>query len=332
MNKDILFLENLYTLLDAGYSIHESLVLCYQILHDDTILNMIEKLKKGEDFSSILLKSSLPLVFKEYFSFYQNKNHLSESIEKSLSIYKTQKNFLSKMKSQLTYPCILLLFLMLFSIFVVFFLLPQVNQLFISFGIEKSIVIQIVFILFHVVPIVIMSIICLVLMMIIHLIYGLRRKKHHIIELYLKIPLSRVLLEKYFSLKFCIYYQELAQEDTDCATIINMLNKQMVKSDLKIVLYEIENRLYDGEAIEDILKDFEYFDQLFLTFFEMYLQNPAQHQSLSHYIELTYQQLEHWVSLFLRYLIPSIYSFVAIFVITIYISIVIPMMNIISDI
>lgn len=332
MNKDILFLENLYTLLDAGYSIHESLVLCYQILHDDTILNMIEKLKKGEDFSSILLKSSLPQVFKEYFSFYQNKNHLSESIEKSLSIYKTQKNFLSKMKSQLTYPCILLLFLMLFSIFVVFFLLPQVNQLFISFGIEKSIVIQIVFILFHVVPIVIMSIICLVLMMIIHLIYGLRHKKHHIIELYLKIPLSRVLLEKYFSLKFCIYYQELAQEDTDCATIINMLNKQMVKSDLKIVLYEIENRLYDGEAIEDILKDFEYFDQLFLTFFEMYLQNPAQHQSLSHYIELTYQQLEHWVSLFLKYLIPSIYSFVAIFVITIYISIVIPMMNIISDI
>ena len=332
MNKDILFLENLYTLLDAGYSINESLVLCYQILHDDTIMNMIEKLKKGEDFSSILLKSSLPQVFKEYFSFYQNKNHLSESIEKSLSIYKTQKNFLLKMKSQLTYPCILLLFLMLFSVFVVFFLLPQVNQLFISFGIEKSIVIQIVFILFHVVPIVIMSIICLVSMMIIHLIYGLRRKKHHVIELYLKIPLLRVLLEKYFSLKFCIYYQELAQEDTDCATIINMLNKQMIKSDLKIVLYEIENRLYEGEAIEDILKDFEYFDQLFLTFFEMYLQNPAQHQSLSHYIELTYQQLEHWVSLFLKYLIPSIYSFVAIFVITIYISIVIPMMNIISDI
>ena len=179
------------------------------------------------------------------------------------------------MKNQLTYPSILLVFLMLFSVFVVFFLLPQVNQLFVSFSIEKSLSIQIIFILFRVVPIVIICIIGFLLLMIIHLIYGLRRKKHHVIELYLKIPLLRVLLEKYFSLKFCIYYQELAQEDTDCATIINMLNKQMIKSDLKIVLYEIENRLYEGEAIEDILKDFEYFDQLFLTFFEMYLQNPA---------------------------------------------------------
>lgn len=332
MSKDILFLENLYTLLDAGYSIHESLLLCYQILHDDTIMKMIDKLKMGEDFSTILLKSSLPQVFKEYFSFYQNKNLLSQSIEKSLSIYKIQKNFLSKMKSQLTYPCILLVFLMLFSIFVVFFLLPQVNQLFVSFDIEKSMMIKIVFFLFHIVPIIIICIICFLLLMIIHLIYGLKHKKHHVIELYLKMPFLHVLLEKYFSLKFCIYYQELAQEDTDCATIISMLNQQMVKSDLKIVLYEMENRLYEGEAIEDILKDFEYFDELFLTFFEMYLQNPAQHQSLSHYIELTYQQLEHWVSLFLKYLIPSIYSFVAVFVITIYISIVIPMMNIISDI
>ena len=216
MNKDILFLENLYTLLDAGYSIHESLILCYQILHDDAIVKMIDKLKKGEDFSTILLKSSLPQVFKEYFSFYQNKNHLSQSIEKSLSIYKTQKNFLLKMKNQLTYPSILLVFLMLFSVFVVFFLLPQVNQLFVSFSIEKSLSIQIIFILFRVVPIVIICIIGFLLLMIIHLIYGLRRKKHHVIELYLKIPLLRVLLEKYFSLKFCIYYQELAQRYRLC--------------------------------------------------------------------------------------------------------------------
>lgn len=332
MNKTILFLENLYTLLEAGYSISESLKLCYQILHEDYIQKMIEQLNDGEDFSSLLLKSSIPKVFKEYFSFYQNKNNLSESIQKSLSIYKSQKSFLSKMKSQLTYPCLLLMFLMLFSIFVVFFLLPQVNQLFLSFDIEKSLVIQIIFILFHIVPILIIFIVVFIFMMIIHLFYGLSHKQHKVIELYLKVPFIHIFLEKYFSLKFCIYYQELAQEDTDCATIVKMLNQQMVKSDLKIVLYEIENRLYEGEAIEDILNDFEYFDQLFLTFFEMYLQNPGQHQSLVHYIELTYQQLEHWVSLFLKYLIPAIYSFVAVFVITIYISIVIPMMNIISDI
>ncbi|MFR6098585.1 MAG: hypothetical protein ACLUIS_00260 [Longibaculum sp.] len=64
----------------------------------------------------------------------------------------------------------------------------------------------------------------------------------------------------------------------------------------------------------------------------MYIKNPIQKQSISHYIELTYQQIDVWISQFLKYLVPSIYGFVAIFVITIYVSIIIPMMNVISDI
>lgn len=64
----------------------------------------------------------------------------------------------------------------------------------------------------------------------------------------------------------------------------------------------------------------------------MYLQNPHQHQSITHYIQLTYQQIDFWIAKFLKYVVPCIYGFVAVFVITIYVSIVIPMMNIISDI
>lgn len=62
------------------------------------------------------------------------------------------------------------------------------------------------------------------------------------------------------------------------------------------------------------------------------MKNPTQHDSLIYYIQLTYDQIDLWIASFLKYLIPSIYSFVAVFVITIYISIIIPMMNIISEI
>ena len=106
----------------------------------------------------------------------------------------------------------------------------------------------------------------------------------------------------------------------------------MTDSDLKIILYEINNRLYGGENLEEILEDFEYFDDLFISFFQMYMKNPQQGHSLSYYIQVTYEYLDYCIERFLKYLIPMIYGFVALFVITIYIAIIIPMMNSISNI
>ncbi len=145
-------------------------------------------------------------------------------------------------------------------------------------------------------------------------------------------PLLKKFLQKYFSLKFAVYYNELLKEELDGASIIRTLNQQMTESDIKIVLYEMNNRMNEGEALENIIEDFEYLDSLFLTFFKMYMKNPTQYQSLTHYIELTYDQIDIWIAQFLKYFIPSIYGFVGLFVITIYVSIIIPMMNVISDI
>ena len=124
----------------------------------------------------------------------------------------------------------------------------------------------------------------------------------------------------------------LLSEDIDSTSVISILNEQMTDSDLKIILYEINNRLYGGENLEEILEDFEYFDDLFISFFQMYMKNPQQRHSLSYYIQVTYEYLDYCIERFLKYLIPMIYGFVAMFVITIYIAIIIPMMNSISNI
>ena len=332
MNKDILFLENFYNLLNAGYSVEESLSLCQFILNDSRIKKMKNDLKRGVSVDHIILKQNYPKIFKEYFHFYQNKNCLSEAIEKSLQIYHMNIDYQNKLKSKFTYPLILFVFLFLFSIFVVTILLPNVNSLFDSFELKKTLIIRIIFLFFSLFPYLFIIVSILFVIFLVRLLYGLKYKKFRIIEQYLKFPFLRLFLQKYFSLKFAIYYQELAKEDLDSATIIYILNKQMIHSDIKIVLYEMNNRMLEGETIEELLNDFEYFDQLFITFFKMYIQNPYQHQSIENYIQLTYQQLDQWISTFLKYFVPIIYSFVAIFVITVYISIIIPMMNVISDI
>lgn len=110
--------------------------------------------------------------------------------------------------------------------------------------------------------------------MIISLLNGLKKKKHRVIERYLKLPFMKTVLQKYFSLKFAIYYQELSTDGMDGATIIQVLNEQMNHSDIKIVLYEMNNRIMGGEALENILKGFEYFDVLFITFFKCIFKIP----------------------------------------------------------
>ncbi len=332
MNKDYLFLKNLYTLLEAGYSTEEALHLCQHIFSHSDIESILVQLRAGVSLEDCLLEFNFPATFKEYFGFFKNKNCLSEAIEKSVNICISQQQYQTKLKSQLTYPSILLMFLLLFSIFVVFILIPQVNALFDSFQIEKSLLFQFIFMLFYLIPLILIICTFLIVYMISQLIYALHHKKFLIIERYLKLPIFKTLLQKYFSLKLAIYYQELLYENMDSVSIIQLLNEQLSRTDLKIVLYEISNRLFEGESLEDIIADFDYLDSLFLSFFRMYMKNPTMKDSLSYYIQLTYDQIEMWKSEFLKYLIPSIYGFVAVFVITIYVSIIIPMMNIISDV
>lgn len=332
MNKDYLLLKNIYSLMEAGYSIEETLRLCQEMLHHPKINDMLKKLNDGESIENILLNSSLPKLFCEYFCFFQNKNCLSEAIKKSLDICIVKADYQNKIKSKLTYPAILMTFLFFFSLFVIFMLLPNVNQLFNSFQIEKSLFIHILFTFFYLFPCFIIGIVCISIYLCLKLIYALHHKSYRVIEKYLNWPIFRSIIQKYFSLKFAIYFHELLSEELDTTSIISILNEQMNDSDLKIVLYEMNNRLYGGEELEEILKDFEYFDQLFLSFFQMFMKNPQQNQSLSYYIQITFEYMDYWINRFLKFLVPTVYCFVAIFVITIYIAIIIPMMNSVSNI
>ena len=56
-----------------------------------------------------------------------------------------------------------------------------------------------------------------------------------------------------------------------------------------------------------------------------------ENQSLENYIQLTFMQLNQFVSKFIKIIVPLIYGFVATFVIVVYVSIIIPMMNVVSN-
>lgn len=328
MNNKYIFLENLSLLLKNGYSLQDALNICNYICPNDEIENIQNSLMSGETIENSLLHSRLPSLFKEYFLFFQNKASLSEAIEKSMNICKLQEHYFNKIKKELTYPLILIIFIFLFSIFVVFILLPKVNELFYSFNMNFNWFIRFLLNIFYCIPSIIIIIIFILFLFLTVLLYSLKFKKIQLLEKFMYFPVINIYIKKYFSLKFAIYYNELLKQNIDNNTIIDILNEQLRESDIKIVLYEIKNKMIEGELLEEILKECIFFDELAIIFFKMNFHHN--NLSLNHYIEIAYQQIERAIKKLIHFFVTFVYIFVAVFVLIIYISIIIPMMNVIS--
>ncbi|MGJ0894627.1 type II secretion system F family protein, partial [Thomasclavelia ramosa] len=143
--------------------------------------------------------------------------------------------------------------------------------------------------------------------------------------------LIRRLIQKYYSLKFALYYNELLINGYDSTDIIVMLYEQIDDSDIKMIIYEIYRQVLEGEALEDIINDFEYFEPLFIAYFKLLIHDNQKDKSLDNYLRVSIDTLHMQVTRLIKLFVPIIYCFVAGFVILVYVAIVIPMMNVVSN-
>ena len=223
-------------------------------------------------------------------------------------------------------------FLMFFSLFIVYGLLPSIMQLFVEFNISPSIITRIIFKLFEIIPIIVIFIILSFTVFFTISIYAIKRKYFKLIDLLIeKIVLIRRLIQKYYSLKFALYYNELLINGYDSTDIIVMLYEQIDDSDIKMIIYEIYRQVLEGEALEDIINDFEYFEPLFIAYFKLLIHDNQKDKSLDNYLRVSIDTLHMQVTRLIKLFVPIIYCFVAGFVILVYVAIVIPMMNVVSN-
>lgn len=332
MNNDYFFLDNLYHLLKQGYGIEETLTICKQITHHPAADRILEKVAQGVSLNEALKDDHLPKEFREYYQFFSLRFTLSDAIRNSLRICRDLQETKHKLVSQLTYPLILLTFLIIFSFFVTFILFPKVNALFSSFSVDSSMLFEVIMMIMKLLPILMIGAFTFGAVAFAYFVYALRHKKYLIIEKYLRVPLLKGPIQKYFTLKFSIYFNELLLDHINANEIIVMLNRQMQSSDIKIMIYEIYTKIEEGEPFEEIVDHFEYFDPLFVTMYRMYLRSPDEIGSMQGYIDLTYEKMQMAISRFVKYFVPCVYGFVAVFVIVVYISVILPMMNIIGEI
>lgn len=281
MNKVTLdFIEYMIFFLKQGYSIHDLLDLCKMLDFKKQVSDLEKYLYQGETVDEALLKMNLPGLFKEYFSFFKHDFSIDDALEKTLAICKKREEIKKIIIKKLGYPLFMLIFLFVFSIFVVLFLLPQVEILFIDFMIEHTRLVK--------------NVIC-----------------------------------KYYSLKFAIYYDELLMNNYDATTIIELLYNKIKDSDIKMIVYELYNSILEGRNIDSAIQAFPYFSDDFKMFIVL-IHNKNEKKSLKEYIDISFMQIDRLISRIIKTIVPLIYGFVASFVIVVYVSIIIPMMNVVS--
>lgn len=329
-SRELDFLKYFVSLLDEKYDVENILKLCQSLNYTKESQTLSNYLNDGYNLQDALLKCHFSSTFKEYFCFFKNTFSISEAIKKTIFICEKKKNMKNRIIQKLTYPFCMLVFLFIFSIFVVIYLLPQVENLFIDFQIEKTLFINIVFTMFHVIPYFIFIVFSAIIITSVYVYRNVKNIHYKVIDqLIEKTYFISKIIKKYYSLKFAIYYDELLKNRYDATTIIEILYDKINDSDMKMIIYELYNFIVNGESLNDAIESFPYFEKNFKIFYFMMSQNSKE-KSLNDYINIVFMQIDSFLSKFIKVVVPLIYGFVAAFVIVVYISIIIPMMNVIT--
>lgn len=332
MNEEYRFLETIANFLEQGYLIQDVLNMCKYIYNNDLIEKLNLKLNAGKSLDEAILECDFNKTFKEYFKFFRIKHNLSIAIIQSVDICKAKDNTFMKLKKELTYPALLIVFLMMFSLFIVYALLPSIMQLFNEFAIEPTLITSFMFMLFKIVPILIITLLIIFISLCFMTVYAINKQYFQLIDFFINHSfIIKNIIQKYYSIKFALYYNELLVSGYDTTDIIIMLYHQIDDSDIKMLIYEIYTQILKGESLAEIISNFNYFEPLFIASFKILIHDNQANKSLNNYLKISLDTLHFKIAKVIKIIIPVVYGFTASFVILVYVSIIIPMMSVISN-
>lgn len=331
MNNELMVLETIAMLSKQGYAIQDVLSICRHVTKSKIIDSLEESLMRGETLRKSILQTNTPKHFREFFYFFSMQKEVSQAIIDSLKICEKQSQIFMNVKKKIMYPIFLLVFLFFFSIFVTIFLMPEVEILFQQFSIDPNLFFRTTFFVLRWLPTI--FVICFILgcSSVVICYYVVKKQRFKYIDfIILKLPVISKYIKKYYSLKFAIYYQELLYSGYDTTRIINILAQQMMDTDIKMLVYEMQRELLKGKKLLQIIEEFDYFEDMLATYFLLLMENSNTKTALREYLDVNVKLIQVKIERVIKILVPSIYGFVITFVLLVYLCIILPMMDIIN--
>ena len=326
-----MILETIALLSKQGYAMQDVLLICKHATKSKIIDSVEEHLMRGESLRESILQCKTSNNFTEFFYFFSMQKEVSQAIMDSIQICQRQSRIFMKVKKKLMYPIFLLVFLFFFSIFVTLYLMPEVEILFQQFSIAPNLFFRITFFVLRWLPTVFVILFILGCTSIVVCWYAIKKQRFKYLDfMILKLPIIAKYIKKYYSLKFAIYYQELLYSGYDTTQIITILAEQMMDTDIKMLVYEMQQEILHGKKLLSIIEEFDYFEDMLATYFLLLLENGATKTALREYLNISLKLIQAKVDRVIKILVPAIYGFVITFVLLVYLCIIFPMMDIIN--
>lgn len=330
MNSDLEALETIALYLDQGYPVDDVFEIILKVYKSPATKKMALGIAQGIPLNEVINQVRLPPVFLEYFYFFDNGINLAQAITTAVKLAREHHNTRMMIIKKSAYPLLLLLFLMAFSIFLIISLIPQINSLFASFSITNSGFSRLVFRFLNWFPY-LMVVLGLTLTIFAIVIWSSIRSNYFvIIDFLIKLKLVGPAIKSYYSLKFAIYYNELLKAGYDTTNIITILYDQISDNDLKMLVHELKVEIEKGIAVENVVANFDYFNDYLKSYFYLMIQNNQNDKNLNLYIESQKKLIDNRINLLIKLLQPLTFGFVGFFIISIYLAVVIPMMDVIK--
>ncbi|PKL72763.1 hypothetical protein CVV26_00690 [Candidatus Kuenenbacteria bacterium HGW-Kuenenbacteria-1] len=261
--EKIFFTQNLSIMIKAGLSLDQSLEsLCCQAKNryfKEAILQIKQKVEKGVSFSESL--SLFPKIFSSIFinivKVGEESGKLDNSLKQLAIQMKKSHELVSKIKGALIYPIIVMVAMVSIIFFMMIFIIPQITQIFESFGTKLPITTQIListskFCAKNGLAILIGFILMFILSI---RIIKISKVKYYLDKIVLKIPIIGSIIKKVNLAKFSRTFCSLLKTGVPIVETLGLsalvLNNLVYQKEL----FRTAEIIKKGESIAKILKE-----------------------------------------------------------------------------
>lgn len=336
MKKSKIYLKHeamllLSDFLDEGYTVREALTFLENYDYCSAFSFIQSKMNDGFSLNMALSMISLDKQWFEYFSFISQYTTLSEAIRGASHLSNISKKFTAILSKHLIYPLCLILFMALFSIFFEGLIFPQVSALSLSLT-STSTNLSFLLKIFLKLPFIWIMALLFIIFFIVIVLYRMKQKNFQKLYELLNIPFVSIILQYYYSLKFALFYGTLTQYISGLRDSVFLMYEKMSDSDLMVVIYLLKNNLENGHSFEQSVSINPFFHKGLIQYIQLLLKQGKAMTHLEKYVKQTELVLEKKLQRFSRSMMVSIYGFTAIYIIVLYLMLMLPMLNMASQI
>lgn len=318
--------------ISLGYSLNESLDLLIEYDSKTNFQLLKQLLQNGATMIEALKAYQLAPRWFTYFCLIYPQGGLADAIIAANKMYQKEQNLFKMLKNKLSYPFLLIIIMILFSVFSIVVILPQFTRMMMGFSNQNGLFpISLAFHLLASFPFVLLTLTSLFLMILFYIYHRVKHCHYAALEKILTWPFFGAMLQYYYSIKFASLLASLVQYMGGLNQIVDFLYQSLNQDDLMVVIYLVKKNVEKGTGIATWIGHSSFFHPSFRQFFLLLDKTQRPFTQLDDYVNTTLGYIEKKVQHYQQFLTAIVYGSTAIFIIGMYLLFLLPMLSMIEE-